>query len=68
MPPKKRSFATRETIKISIQPRVFIWTIDAGVDIRKAQELPGHRHITTTLIYDKCRRTTAESASHDMPI
>ena len=42
--------------------------IDAGVDIRRAQELPGHRHITTTLIYDKCRRTTAESASHDMPI
>lgn len=42
--------------------------LDAGVDIAKVQELLGHRHITTTQIYDKRRRSTSESASHDVPI
>jgi site-specific recombinase XerD len=42
--------------------------LDTGVDIRKVQELLGHRHITTTQIYDKCRRSTSESASHDVSI
>jgi site-specific recombinase XerC len=42
--------------------------LDANVDIRKVQELLGHRHVTTTQIYDKRRRTTKESASHDVPI
>jgi site-specific recombinase XerD len=28
------------------------------------KELLGHRHITTTQIYDKRRRSTSESASH----
>jgi site-specific recombinase XerD len=41
---------------------------DAGVDIPNVQDLLGQRRITTTQIYDKRRRTTAESASHDVPV
>lgn len=42
--------------------------LDAGEDITKVQALLGHRHITTTQIYDKRRRATSESASHDVPL
>lgn len=42
--------------------------LDAGVEIVKVQELLGHRHITTTQIYDKRRRQAHQGASHDMPL
>ena len=38
--------------------------LDAGVEISKVQELLGHKHITTTQVYDKRRRSTKESASY----
>ena len=42
--------------------------LDANVDIIKVQDLLGHRHVTTTQIYDKRRRSTSESTSHLLAI
>jgi site-specific recombinase XerD len=42
--------------------------LDKGEDIRKVQELLGHRHVTTTQVYDKRRVATKQGASHDVPI
>lgn len=42
--------------------------LDSGVDIRKVQDLLGHKHVTTTQIYDKRRITADKSASHDVPL
>ena len=42
--------------------------LDAGVDIIKVKELLGHKHVTTTQIYDKRRRSLKVGASHDVPI
>jgi len=42
--------------------------LDANVDIVKVKDLLGHRHVTTTQIYDKRRRSTSESASHLLAI
>jgi len=42
--------------------------LGAAVDIRKVQDLLGHRHVTTTQVYDKRRISASESASHEVPI
>ena len=42
--------------------------LDANVDIIQVKDLAGHRHVTTTQIYDKRRRSTSESASHLLAI
>jgi site-specific recombinase XerD len=42
--------------------------LDNGEDICKVQALLGHRHVTTTQIYDNRRRQAHEGASHDIPI
>jgi integrase len=42
--------------------------LDSGVDIMEVKKLLGHRHVTTTQIYDKRRRAAREGASHKMPL
>ncbi len=42
--------------------------LDSSVPIESVQDLLDHKHITTTQIYDKRRRSVRDSASHKMPI
>ncbi|MGA2411687.1 MAG: tyrosine-type recombinase/integrase [Candidatus Binataceae bacterium] len=66
------SGAVKENVRLysthSLRATTATLLLDAGVDIREVQELLGHRHVTTTQIYDKRRRTTKDSASPDVPI
>lgn len=42
--------------------------LDAGEAIESVQDLLDHKHITTTQIYDKRRRSVRDSASHKVPL
>ena len=42
--------------------------LDNSVTIESVQDLLDHKHITTTQIYDKRRRSVRDSASHKVPI
>jgi len=42
--------------------------LDAGVDITSVQDLLGHKHVSVTQMYDKRRRATKQSASHQVPL
>jgi integrase/recombinase XerD len=42
--------------------------LDAGVHITDVQELLGHKHVSVTQMYDKRRRSTKQSASHQVPL
>jgi site-specific recombinase XerC len=42
--------------------------VDSSVAIESVQDLLDHKHITTTQIYDKRRRSVRDSASHKVPI
>jgi integrase/recombinase XerD len=41
--------------------------LKAGVELVEVQELLGHKHVTTSQIYDKRVRQTRDSASHKIP-
>jgi integrase len=41
--------------------------LDSSVAIESFQDLLDHKHITTTQIYDKRRRSVRDSASHKVP-
>ena len=57
-----------ESLTVHLATTAATLLLDNGEDICKVQELLGHRHVTTTQIYDKRRRLAQESASHDIPI
>ena len=42
--------------------------LDAGADITEVQNLLGHKHVSVTQMYDKRRRSTKHSASHQVPL
>ncbi|MBV8056712.1 MAG: tyrosine-type recombinase/integrase [Deltaproteobacteria bacterium] len=55
-PPLPPSRVYRLSSTHSLRATTATLPLDAGIDIRKVQELLGHRHVTTTQIYDKRRR------------
>ncbi|HEY6248990.1 MAG TPA: tyrosine-type recombinase/integrase [Candidatus Angelobacter sp.] len=61
---------TRECIYSphSIRATTATLLLDSKEPIESVQELLDHKHITTTQIYDKRRRSVRDSASHKVPI
>jgi len=51
----------------SLRATTATMVLKAGVDLLEVQELLGHRHVTTTQIYDKRVRQTRDGASHKIP-
>lgn len=52
----------------SIRATTATLLLDAREPIESVQELLDHKHINTTQIYDKRRRSVRDSASHKVPI
>ena len=52
----------------SIRATTATLLLDSSVPLESVQDLLDHKHITTTQIYDKRRRSVKDSASHKMPI
>jgi len=62
--PRKRCLYTPHSLRATTATL----SLDQGTEMSEVQDLLGHRHITTTQIYDKRRRSTARSASHTLVI
>jgi site-specific recombinase XerD len=63
-----RASSAAFTPRIPFRATTATLLLDANVDIVEVKDLLGHRHITTTQIYDKRWRSTSESASHLLAI
>lgn len=62
--PRKRCLYTPHSLRATTATLL----LDGNNDMAEVQDLLGHRHITTTQIYDKRRRGTSDSASHKLVI
>jgi integrase len=56
---KKRCVYSPHTLRATLATLL----LELGIDITKVQEQLGHKHLTTTQVYDKRRRKTTEGAS-----
>lgn len=62
--PKMRCIYTPHSLRATTATLL----LDGNNDMAEVKDLLGHRHITTTQIYDKRRRGTSQSASHKLVI
>jgi len=62
--PKMRCIYTPHSLRATTATLL----LDGNNDMAEVQDLLGHRHITTTQIYDKRRRGASQSASHKLVI
>jgi hypothetical protein len=64
----RREDATVRLLAALVAATTATLLLDTREPIESVQELLDHKHITTTQIYDKRRRSVRDSASHKVPL